>query len=74
MVGAVRFEPTAQRTDLPNKQSISASFTEANAQIASQSPAPLSPDLARIVKVWETLPKHIRKTIVLLSQTANPAP
>ena len=69
MVGAVRFEPSSSRTDSPDKQSISAQPEQALTQLRTQSPGITCPELARVVAAWETLPAHIKKTILTLVVT-----
>jgi hypothetical protein len=45
MVEAVRFDPSAHRTEFPYKSSIPASEEQANTQIASQSSSNICPEL-----------------------------
>jgi hypothetical protein len=72
MVGAVRFEPTAQTSQSPDKQSISESLAQANTQLASQRLGITCPELARIATIWENLPQHIKQTIITIVDTHAP--
>jgi hypothetical protein len=69
MVGAVRFELTDNNAKEPIESGLSASCVSALAQLDTQPSVPVCPELARVVVAWARLPEHVRKTIVMLTDT-----
>jgi hypothetical protein len=72
MVGAVRFEPLAIHPEFANKSEDSAMPGQVHTHGDTQNPGKTSPELTRLVKVWEQLPGHIQKTILTLVDAHEP--
>jgi hypothetical protein len=62
-----RFEHTQENTGILANSQKGAAKSDA---FSTKNPE-ISPDLARVIQAWSTLPDHIRKAILALVETAK---